>query len=503
MVNKYNLVDELWVPVGGGRLASLKDVFTDYSLKELGGTPVQKMAILKILLAIAQRACTPFDDSQWASMESSGLGTRCVTYLEKNRDLFWLYGDKPFLQMPLLEQCVDKKNNRLQVAEIGKNYIPDLTSENDSILFQSQIGRYLTDAEKVVFIISVMNYSPGGKRVVKDVPALTNGYEGKSNSAKAAPSIGNYVGYLNSCLWGISILDTVWLNLFTAEDFARYPDWKEEDLIPPWEEMPRGENDPIAQRIKKGFMGTLCSMSRFILLKDNGIIYMEGIQYPSHKDGWREPFLTYNEKGQMKWVDTGKKAWRNLDSLLALVFSGDSSSSFYCPQISFFLKRARKARSVIGIWSGGLKVRATAGDQSVKQTDDYVESLVFLDSKMIGDDWFHALEREMAVMEKIGYITKMSVKNYYKELKDTKTKNDEKAESMYWECCEKEFQNLVDFCLDKDRIAEFRIFLANCSNLSFNRFCPNETARQMLAWAHCRPKIGRIISEGKEGAEIE
>jgi CRISPR system Cascade subunit CasA len=405
--------------------------------------------------------------------------------------------------MPMLDQIVDKHNNRLHISEIGKNYIPDLSSENDSILFQSQIGRPLSDAEKAVFIISLMNYSPGGKRVVKDVLPLTEGYGGKSNSAKAAPSIGNYVGYLNSCLWGNSILDTVWLNVFTKDEFAKYPDWKEEELIPPWEEMPRGENDAIAQRIKNGFMGNLCSLSRFVLLKDNGIIYMEGIQYPSHKDGWREPFLTYNGKGQMKWIDTGKKAWRNLDSLLALVFSGTDSSSFQCPQISLLLTRARKARSIFGIWSGGLQVRATAGDQSVKQTDDFVESLVFLDSNTLGDDWFHSLVREMAVMEKIGYITKMAVKNYYQDLHDTKSKNDEKAESMYWEYCEHEFQNLVMFCLDKEKTIQFRKYLANSSILSFNRYCPNETARQMLAWANRMPKLGRVIIEGKEGTEIE
>ena len=502
MENRFNLIDESWIPVGGGGFASLKKVFSDTSLHELGGTPIQKLSILKILLAIAQRACTPVDYAQWSSLEAAGLGNLCVTYLEQHRDLFWLYGDKPFLQMPALKNLLDKKNNQLQPVEIGKNYIPDLTSENDTILFKSQVGKALSDAEKAVFIISVMNYSPGGKRVVKDVPPLSEGYSGKSNSAKAAPSIGNYVGYLNSCLWGNSILDTVFLNMYTKVEFSNYPDWHVDDLIPPWEEMPQGEDDYVAQRIKKGFMGTLCSMSRFVLLQDDGIIYMEGIQYPSHKTGWREPFLTFNEKGQMKWIDTSKKPWRNLDSLLALAFNG-TSSSFRCPQVSLLVNRARMARPSFGIWSGGLQVRATAGDQSVKQTDDFVESLVFMDSKMLGEPWFHSLEKEMELMEKIGYITKVSVESYYKYLGDTKSKVYEQAEAMFWESCEREFQNLINSCSENEKVFGFRQFFADCSNRAFNTYCPNDTARQMLAWAKCRPKLGRIINEGKEGNEIE
>ena len=46
--------------------------------------------------------------------------------------------------------------------------------------------------------MSLMNFAFGGKRVEKNLGSLTPNYEGKSISAKAAPSLGNYIGYLHS-----------------------------------------------------------------------------------------------------------------------------------------------------------------------------------------------------------------------------------------------------------------------------------------------------------------
>jgi CRISPR system Cascade subunit CasA len=69
-----------------------------------------------------------------------------------------------------------------------------------------------------------------------------------------------------------------------------------------------------------------------------------------------------------------KKPWRNFISLLHTPM-GKANDGFHCPQIDFFWNRSREVADTIGIWSGGLKVSANSGDHSVKQKDDYFESM--------------------------------------------------------------------------------------------------------------------------------
>ena len=97
MNNRFNLIDEGWIPVSNHGLVSLMQIFSDDSLKRLGGTPTHKLAVTKLLLAIAHAAGTPKDDFTWKEMGSEGLASCCRAYLEQHRSLFWLYGDKPFL----------------------------------------------------------------------------------------------------------------------------------------------------------------------------------------------------------------------------------------------------------------------------------------------------------------------------------------------------------------------------------------------------------------------
>jgi len=501
MENRFNLVDEEWIPVAGAGRASLTQIFSNPELTALGGNAVQKLAVLKLLLAISLSAYTPKDDRDWESLEAKGLGEKCLAYLEEKRELFWLYGEKPFLQMPKLNDLKDGTGKLLKGVPIGRNYIPDLPSENDTILFQSQLSRTLTDAEKAVFIVSIMNYGLGGKRVVKKIPPLSSHYKEKSNSAKSSPSLGNYVGYLNSCIWGQSILETVWLNLFTFQQISQFPLWKETPNIPPWEEMPAGEDDSVARRLKNSFMGTLISMSRFALLANEGVIYIEGIQYPSHKNGWREPFMTFGDKDKMIWTVTNKKPWRNLTSILAANYAS-GTSLFSCPQIALLLTRARSKRDVIGIWAGGLKVSRNAGDQSVKQTDDYVESLVFIASKDAGEPWFQSFSFEMQKLEdlakkSLGY----AVKNYYASLSAKPERIMEKAKEYFWQMCEPTVQELIAVCDQPENMYILRKQYADFVLQSFNRFCPNQTARQMTAWAKNRPYVrGYLVKEKKEDA---
>lgn len=81
--NRYNLLDEAWIPIADMGRAGLLRVFGGRDCRALGGTAVQKIAVLKLLLAIAQAAATPKDKEEWAEMGADGLGERCADYLER------------------------------------------------------------------------------------------------------------------------------------------------------------------------------------------------------------------------------------------------------------------------------------------------------------------------------------------------------------------------------------------------------------------------------------
>jgi CRISPR system Cascade subunit CasA len=100
--SRFNLIDEPWLPVVDVGLVSLKALFSHKDYRALGGNPVQKIAVTKLLLAIAQAAATPADDDDWAELGAEGMAIKCLAYLERWRDSFWLYGEKPFLQMPAI-----------------------------------------------------------------------------------------------------------------------------------------------------------------------------------------------------------------------------------------------------------------------------------------------------------------------------------------------------------------------------------------------------------------
>ena len=103
MDNRFNLIDEPWIPVADAGLVSLRQVFSNTELQALGGNPVQKLALMKLLLAIAQAAATPENDQQWQALTPTTLASQCLDYLAKWHDRFYLYGANPFLQMPTIE----------------------------------------------------------------------------------------------------------------------------------------------------------------------------------------------------------------------------------------------------------------------------------------------------------------------------------------------------------------------------------------------------------------
>ncbi|NLZ60795.1 MAG: type I-E CRISPR-associated protein Cse1/CasA, partial [Lentisphaerae bacterium] len=99
----FNLVEQPWVPVlGESEAQSLRQVFERPDFIKLGGNAVDRIVLLRLLLAIVQ-AAVPLDTQEdWLQLDLQGMAQKTLQYLDKWRERFNLFGEQPFLQFPQL-----------------------------------------------------------------------------------------------------------------------------------------------------------------------------------------------------------------------------------------------------------------------------------------------------------------------------------------------------------------------------------------------------------------
>jgi CRISPR system Cascade subunit CasA len=496
--NRFNLIDEPWIPIVDVGKVSLKDIFSKTNYRALGGNPVQKIALTKLLLAIIQAAVTPKDDEEWAKLGGGGLASTCLTYLEQWNDRFWLYGEQPFLQMPSIDKA--------SVQSFGAVFA-EVATGNTTVLTQTQIEKTLSDSDKALLIVVLMGFGLGGKKTDNSI-ILSKGYLGKAND-KGKPSTGKpgtsigYMGFLHNFLVGQSLLESLWLNLVTIEQLSQIRIYSGGLGTPPWELMPEGEDCPTAKSLQNTLIGRLLPLSRFCLLADKGLHYSEGIAHQGYKESIVDPSVSVSFLGKdpkVIWVDPDRRPWRFLTALLS--FLGQSNSvGFDCYHLRFGLKRARNHVTEFGIWSGGLRVSSNAGEQYVSGSDDSVESLITLPQSVLGSFWFANLQLEMTDLELLSKIVYGATFNYFKNQNMESKGQAGLASNLFWQLCERKFQDLVNVCDDTDQAQSLRKNFAGFANQAYDTFCAKDTARQLDAWAKNRPNLGKYLKDQNKHKE--
>lgn len=492
-MGEYNLIDEAWIPTDKG-LKSIKDIFTDTTITDLNGNPVEKISILKLLLAIAQSAYTPENDEKWEELGVEGLSIKCVEYLEKWHHKFYLFGDEPFLQIKEINKYKEssKKNDSLDDLNI------EVASGNTSLLFHSQLSKDYSYSDIALLLITQIGYGVGGKSIDNSI-ILTNksGYnEVKKKTGKAGVFLG-FLGYLHTFVTANSILDTIYLNLFCMDKINDLLFFENGLGTPPWEKMPETETCEVAENMKKSFIGRLVPLSRFCIFEkiENSITVKvtDGIYHLFHQDGAIDTSITtYQGKKGLNaiWVNVDKKPWRNLTAFLSSIYSQDSIHN--CLQVSNSFKRARKNYKKFYIWSGGVKVTSNSGEQYLSGNDNYIESIVEFSSVDTGKNWYKQFKLEMDELEeKIAYILKKSIEKYYKSLKEEKDVSN--YISQFWELCETHLNELLQACNSNDTKQIRKKFL-NIAYDIYDLACPKISAKQIKTWAENRPNFYKYIN---------
>lgn len=496
MENRFNLIDEPWIPIEGKGKVGLGGIFTDSNLTAVGGNPLQKMSVYKLLLLIAQRSCGFLTESELREKGPSGIAETCVGYLEKNRDLFYLYGEKAFLQYPEI-----KDNEKIEYKTMYIDYMPDLASDNDSIIKESQTKTHFSDADKALFLVTLQSYALGGKRITKAEEYLRPNHDDeRGKSAKSSPSLSSGMnGHVQTLILGKNVIETVFLNFFAKEDIEEMElDSLDLTVLPPWEMMPTFYASESNARYKKSFCAWFVPMTRFVFLgEDNQIKYCEGLKY---SEEWHDPFLTdIGAEGRKESVDILKKPWNQIQALLTQIYNRDSSKK-RCLAVSLHYLRAKEITEHFSIWSGGLKVRTNSGDQSVKQEDDYIESSVILDSAVLGEAFFSRYCSIIKHVNECGELLKKSIIAYKKQLKLLGSKKEEKDQLEKMEAvtgCMFSFwyemgQISEDFVIlaennDDEKVTQLFKRINRMEKYVYDSYCPHGTAHQLLAWAQNRP----------------
>lgn len=490
MDNRFNLIDENWIPVVGRGLVSLRAIFSDNSLCLLGGNPVKKIAVMKLLCAIGQAAATPADEHEWREMGVTGFSERCLAYLDKWHDRFYLRGSQPFLQMSLPDTC---KNQVYGAFILGK------AVANTTVLNHGQITELPSLEEQALILIGQMSMSLGGKKCDNSI-VLTHGYMGKSKTAKYGPGVG-FMGLLHTFLIGENLIESVWLNLISLEQISQEPVFEQGIGVAPWEKMPVGEDCETARALKVSLMGRLIPLSRFILLGDEHIKITEGIHHGGHKDGICDPTVSvYRSDKEVKAIlaNPSKKPWRELASILSFIDSTGSKGADTM-QVRCALPRLPHLSGSFAVWSGGIRVTNTSGEQYTSGKDGFVESCVWLDSEVLGESGFTILKSEMDQLGVVAKILYGSVIGYYKKLNAIGDNRAARSSEKFWEYCERDFKELLINCRigDDEMVnrSKLRRRFAAYTHASFDFMCGKETARQIEAWAEYRPRLGKYLSK--------
>ncbi len=491
MDNRFNLIDEAWLPVADIGKVSLRDIFTHPQYRALGGNPVQKIAILKLLQAIAQAAVAPKDVIEWRELGWQGMAKQVCDYLDQWHDRFYLYGSQPFLQMPAIARAALKP---FGVA------LPDVATGNTTVLTQFQSEKVLDDADKALLLLLQMGFALGGKKTDNSV-VLSEGYQGKTKeggkglSGKPGPAV-EYRGLLHNFCLGLSLQRTIWLNLFTQveiDELAICPDGLG---TAPWQQMPQGEDCAVAKDLKRTLMGRLIPLCRFCLLADEGLHYSEGIAYASYKEGMFDPSIAVDTSGaepKVRWTDPERRPWRELIGLLS--FLDQEQSRYDCIQLRLAMGKAKHQSDEIAVWSGGLRVSNKSGEQYVSGSDDVVESLCWFPPEILGEIWFSRFKAEMGELDKLAKILYGCVMSYHKALLVEGGDYAAQTTHLFWQLCERHAQALLNDCINTEMCYSLRRQFADYAMQVFNQICPHQTARQLDAWARAKPNFAIYLKQ--------
>jgi CRISPR system Cascade subunit CasA len=493
------LATEPWIPVtdsaGQAHLVSLRQVFTEGgNLQDLAVRPHERIALMRLLICIAQAAFDGPADREALKTCAPELPAAAARYLNQWQDSFNLFHfEKPFLQFPgLAKEPKPAKKTKKAIVTIdhteeestaaSKMDFALATGHNSTVfdhLAASDEARAFSARHLALMLVTFQCFSPAGIIGAAHwkgtkIPKVT------ASHAPCTPS-----AMLHAFIRRKNLLHTIHANLLTRESITKnyLRDWGR----PVWEQMPKSFNDTAAvTNATTTYLGRLMPLARAILLRPNGkgLILANGLDYPTPPEFTAEPTASLVKKRDdsgYALVGAGNKAlWRELPAIVVNRLATDGTGG------PLALGELDDDAS-LDLWVGAL----LTDKASILDT---VEGVYHIPTQMLNDNGRRAYENEVRESERIASKLAAACKTYrqHLELKPQGYPEQIFALHRYWTGVEQQCLPLLHAYLSAPddgsditiaSLVGWRSSLWRAARDAFNAACANETPRQLRAHA--------------------
>lgn len=321
----FNLVDDSFIDVltkRGPETHSLIDLFNHLEdIIDLDLKPNAKVAVMRFLMAIVD-ATGLLEDSESIEMycgDRSGFISGCIEYLEKHRDCFNLYGDRPFLQAPFLADSFTKKNIKTESLNMPIEFLHRIGKSTKALLDSDYVYDSIRPADKEIALGLIIQqcYSANYKASAGDVISDASGIPFVQTSG-ATPDFIKKQSLMTFFVRGKNLLETLLYNTYTKEEIPEIFPQNSKDVRPVWE-LDNTSYKSMENSVDKfSYSNRLVSYTRLIKIPEQGsmMIYVGGPKYEDLPEN-NTYYKRFAEKSTNKtWRKTYEKEghmWRSLD----------------------------------------------------------------------------------------------------------------------------------------------------------------------------------------------
>lgn len=471
-----NLTEDPWIAAlradGKRHLFSLQELFAQaHELRDLSVKPHERIALMRLLVCIAQAALDgPADEEDWETCQSA-IQPRVRTYLEKWRSGFELFGDGlRFLQVSSLKPGKDSdEGNATTKLDLA------LATGNNSTLFDNLAGeeRKLHDARSAVNLLTFQCFAPGGRIGVARWNGKETSGKGSSNHAPCTPS-----SMIHSLVLGTNLLESLHRNLLDRDLVSCIPgsnSWGK----PIWEHPVKSAEDSVAiENATRSYLGRLVPLSRTIRLDPDGfsIVLANGLEYPIFP-AFREATATIvarKEELALLPASPQRSLWRQLAAISICRRAGVNA-----PSGPLALNHARSTTETT-LWVGALIT-----DKA--KIEDVVESIYSLPCGMFDEFGRAAYQAGVEYAETRENALVQSVKVYAGTLKVVAPAYD-RARQHFWTHVEQYLSALFDLARNPDRVADlpnsaWGEAVQAAAFDAYEQTCSRQTPRHIEAYA--------------------
>ena len=495
-----NLTTEPWIPVtdanGVARNVSLREVFAKGdALRDLAVRPHERVALMRLLICIAQAALKGPADSE--ALETCGkvLPAAAEQYLKEWQESFDLFHpEKPFLQFPGLAKPPKPPKKQGKKATAGADESDGeeegtacskmdfaLATGNNTTLFDhgaaSDETRVFEARQLALMLVTFQCFSPAG--IIG--AARWRGLEIPKVTASHSPCTPSAM--LHAFVRRANLLDSILANLLSQWTVEK--NYRRAWGCPVWEQMPTSFSDTAAiANATTTYLGRLTPLARAILLRPDGkgLLLANGLDYPTPPEFPAEPsasLVKKRDESGYALVGAGNKAlWRELPAIVVKRLADDGAGG---PLVLGELSDD----APLDLWVGAL----ITDKASILDT---VEGVYSVPARMLNEAGRRAYEDEVKESERVAWKLGEACKTYRQnmELKPQGYPEQAAALRRYWTHIEQRLPllrahlNAADGSDEAETtLGQWRSALWSAARDAFNSTCANDTPRQLRAHA--------------------